>query len=321
MFGNYINVHDFKSLFRKFAGHKGILPNLFRARNEKVRRHWDQYELEALNSPLEERFNRLISGDSSVSRYEYACKKYLGDRKVNAVSLGCGSGEHEISWAQQGNFIRLDCCDLSPGRIEAAKKNAQEARLSDVLHFTCADILNLPFPAQTYDLVILESALHHFSPLPRVMEIVRTFLKPGGYIFMTDFVGPTKFQWLPKQLQVVNALIDILPDRYLIEKNGQRIEKIYRPSMLRMNMIDPSEAVESGDILPTLRGFFQQEELKNAGGAILFHLFPRLSHNFPESDSEAQSWLKLLIEVENHLMHNTEEIGWWYAFGVYRHTG
>ena len=320
MFGNYVNIHDFKSIFKKLSDHANALPNPFKTREEKVRRHWDQYELEALNSPLEERFNRLISGDSTVSRYKYACEKYLGDRRVNAVSLGCGSGEHEIYWARQGNFTRLDGCDLSQKRIEAASKKAQDAGLSDILHFTCADILNLPFSAQTYDVVILESALHHFSPLPKVMEIIQRLLKPGGYIFMTDFVGPTKFQWLPKQLQIVNALIDLLPDRYLIEKNGQRIENIFRPSMLRMNMVDPSEAIESGAILPTLKEFFEQIELKNAGGAILFHLFPRLSHNFPESDSEAQLWLRLLIEIENLHMHDNSEIGWWYAFGVYRHT-
>ncbi len=57
------------------------------------------------------------------------------------------------------------------------------------------------------------------------MEGIRALLKPGGFIFMTDFVGPTKFPWLPKQLQVVNALIDLLPERYLIDKGGRRIEK------------------------------------------------------------------------------------------------
>lgn len=56
-----------------------------------------------------------------------------------------------------------------------------------------------------------------------------------------------------------------------------------------MHLADPSEAVESGDILPTLRSFFQELELRNAGGAILLHLFPRLSHNFLESDAEAQA--------------------------------
>lgn len=318
MFGNYVNVHDFKSILKKFTGLADLLKHLFMARDEIVRRHWNEYELEPLNRPLEARFNRLISGDPSISRYEYACRKYLGDRRVRAVSLGCGSGEHEISWARQGNFVRLDGCDLSPGRINTANRNAREAGLSDILHFTCADILNHPFQTQSYDVVILESALHHFSPLPKVMEGIRALLKPGGFIFMTDFVGPTKFQWLPKQLQVVNALIDLLPERYLIDKDGRRIEKIFKPSYLRMHLADPSEAIESGDILPTLRNFFQEVELKNAGGAILLHLFPRLSHNFPESDVAAQAWLRHLIEVEDLLIHDTNEIGWWYAFGVYK---
>ncbi len=321
MFGNVVNVHDFRSALERFAKVPGVLKHLLLPKQEIVRRNWNEYEIEPLNRMLEARFNRLISGDPDVARYEYACRKYLGDRRVRAVSLGCGSGEHEILWARQGAFDRLDACDLSPGRIETARQNARDAGLAEILEFACADILNLPYAMNAYDVVILESSLHHFSPLSRVMESIRNLLKPGGLIFMTDFVGPTKFQWLPRQIQVVNALMDLLPDRFLIEKDGRRIEKLFKPSYLRMHLVDPSEAIESGNILPMLRKHFQELELKNAGGAILLHLFPRLSHNFPESDPVAQAWLRHLIEVEDLLLHETDEIGWWYAFGVYRKPG
>ncbi len=133
MLRNLVNIHDFRSAFERFAKVPGVLKHLLLPKQEIVRRNWNEYEIEPLNPMLEARFNRLISGDPDVARYEYACRKYLGDRRVRAVSLGCGSGEHEILWARQGAFDRLDACDLSPGRIETARKNARDAGLAEIL--------------------------------------------------------------------------------------------------------------------------------------------------------------------------------------------
>ena len=321
MFRNFINVHDFKSLFKKVSGNAyNIIINLFRTRNSIVKNKWNSYELEQLESILDSRFNYLVTGDPKISRFEYACRKYLMDRKVIAASLGCGSGEHEISWARQETFSRIDCCDISPIRIQTATKNANNAGLGDILNFTCADVLRTHFPTSYYDVIILESALHHLSPLDQVMMMIKNMLKPGGLIFMTDFIGPTKFQWHPRQLQVVNALIELLPHKYLFEKNGQRIQRLFKPSYLRMHLMDPSEAVESGNIVPSLRSHFQELEFKNAGGAIINHLFPSLLHNFHRDDTESQRWLRICVEVEDLLLNNTDEIGLWYGFGVYRNS-
>jgi len=321
MFRNYINIHDFKSLFQIVSKKPfDIIINIFKTSNSIVKNKWDLYELEQSDSILDSRFNFLITGDPKISRFEYACEKYLKNRKVIAASLGCGSGEHEISWAKQGAFSRIDCCDISPKRIETARKNASKAGLGEVLNFTCADVLKCPFPNRLYEVIILESALHHFAPLDQVMMIIKNLLKPGGFVFMTDFIGPTKYQWYPRQLQVVNALIELLPDKYLIDKNGRYIQKLFKPSYLRMQITDPSEAIESGNILLALKKHFQEIEFKNAGGAIINHLFPTLLHNFPGDNAEAQRWLSVCIEIEELLMNNTNEIGYWYGFGVYRHV-
>jgi len=133
---------------------------------------------------------------------------------------------------------------------------------------------------------------------------------------MTDFVGPSKFQWLPRQLQVVNALLDLLPERYKIKPNGDILKRVFKPSYLRMYLMDPSEATESSNIIPMLKNHFCELELKNAGGAILNHL-TSIEHNFLDSDPDTKKWLNICIQAEDILLDRTEEIGWWYAFGVY----
>ena len=319
MFMNLINRYDFIDLFARISARSDDLFAVFRSRNEKIKKRWDNHQVEtsAAFEPIIARANFLVSGDPQVSRFEYASRKYLKGKKVVAASLGCGSGEHEISWARQGAFARIDGFDISPKRIETARDNARQADLDSILQFRCEDVFRSRLPAQHYDVFILESALHHFSPLRDVMELIKSSLKPGGLIFVYDFVGPNRFQWLPRQLQVVNALLDLLPERYKQRTDGRLFERRFKPSLLRMYLADPSEAIDSANILSTLDEHFTTLELKNAGGAILYHLFPRLIHNFPHEDQEAQRWLNVCIEVEDLLMDRVDKIGWWYAFGVF----
>lgn len=316
MFGNIVNMNDFKEVIDKLCNNPNALLNIFRKGEQRIKKHWNEREISIANNPISARFNYLITGNPDVSRFEYACNKYLKDAKIKAVSLGCGSGEHEIAWARQGNFTKIDCFDISPTRIEIAKEKTTEAGLNNILNFYCENVLNLLPPKERYDVIIFESALHHLSPLKKVMNIIEQFLKPGGFIFMTDFVGPTKCQWLPRQLQVVNALLDLLPERYKIKSNGNSLKKVFKPSYLRMYLMDPSEAIESSNIIPMMRNNFSELELKNAGGAILNHL-SSIMHNFSDSDPDARKWLDIFINAEDILLQRTEEIGWWYAFGVY----
>ena len=52
----------------------------------------------------------------------------------------------------------------------------------------------------SYDLVLAEGALHHFTPLHAVYDKIFRALKEGGYLVINDFVGPTRFQWTDRQL-------------------------------------------------------------------------------------------------------------------------
>ena len=67
MFGNYVNIHDFRSAFERFAKLPGVLRHLLLPKDEIVRRNWNEYEIEPLNRVLEARFNQLISGDPGVA--------------------------------------------------------------------------------------------------------------------------------------------------------------------------------------------------------------------------------------------------------------
>lgn len=324
MFNNLVNRHDLSD-FLRMAMRLTLPRNLFTLdAKARVRNAWHNHTLqesassEAAAEMLSARFNRLISGNPQVSRFTHAAQAYLADRRAVGISLGSGSGEHELSWFATGGFARIDGYDLSPSRVEIANAKAREAGVGDGVRFVCGDILNLSANPATYDVVILESSLHHFSPLERVVELMKTILKPGGLVFMCEFVGPTRFQWTDRQLEIVNGILGVLPEKYRVLPGGDVWRRVFRPSLARMYLSDPSEAVESARILPLMEANFRVLERRNAGGAILYHLFPRLIENFRDDDPEARDWMQFCIDIEDRFIDRTEEVDYWYVFGVYQ---
>lgn len=320
---NYVNHHDVLDALAILGRRGFLISKLFSTRDRRVANHWDGVQVERQSlKVLKERTNWLVTGDKFESRYSYTTEKFLSQRdRILAASLGCGSGDHEIEWARQGVFDRIDAIDVSPARIELARTNARREGLDQVCHFKVGDFQSLAANTGEYDVVIFESSLHHFSPMEKVVEFTCKLLKPGGLVFLFDFVGPTKWQWLPGQLRLVNSMIELLPRRYKKLPNGRYLRKRFRPSLLRMHLMDPSEAAESARIIPCLRERFEEVEFKNAGGALLNHFIQKIQHNFDPENVEDMRWLDCLMAIEDLHLYDTEAIGMWYCFGVYRKPG
>jgi hypothetical protein len=137
---------------------------------------------------------------------------------------------------------------------------------------------------------------------------VHRALKPTGYLVASEFIGPTRFQWTDRQLEVVNGILAILPPLYRQRWSDGRIKKkAYRPSRLSMMMGDPSEAVESGCIVPLLERHFEVVERRDYGGTIIHPLFDDIAHNFlsedgEEKDEEARRLIELCFYIEDTLL-------------------
>lgn len=243
----------------------------------------------------------MISGDTKVDYRDYVCSNHWSERfSMRALSLGCGTGAKEMSWAETNKFSRIDAYDLSETRIRAANEAAKKRGLDHVLNFEVGNVYKLGFQENSYDVVFGEGSLHHFSPLDSLMEKIGRTLKPDGFFVVNDFVGPTRFQWTERQLEIINSLLAILPDKYKALWNSEYIKnRVIRPSRLGMVLKDPSEAVESSRIVPLMGKYFEVSEIKGYGGAILHPLLDGISHNFLAVDSETQAYLELCFTVED----------------------
>jgi ubiquinone/menaquinone biosynthesis C-methylase UbiE len=267
-------------------------------RQESLIRHWTQIP------EVAKHLNRRITGDAEMTFRDLVCKKYLSDgRNRRALSLGCGDGERERQWAALGAFTSILGLDLSPARIDLARRSTQEAGLSDVVKFEVADVNALTADTHGYDAIIFEHSLHHFSNIPNTLRKVHQLLQPGGLLIVDEFVGPRRFQWTHEQLEFTNATLSCLPIQYRRSTSGTTFKKRHlRAGELLMWLNDPSEAIESDQIEEELCRQFKVLFQAPYGGTISHLVFHDIAHNFVPSNADSAGWARKVLAVEDSLL-------------------
>ncbi len=104
------------------------------------------------------------------------------------LDVGCGTGTLAIEVARRvgraGRVVGVD-----PGTQQIARARSKAARRHVPIEFQIGVIEQLPFPNQTFDVVLSTLMMHHLpASLKRqgLAEIARV-LKPGGRLVIADF--------------------------------------------------------------------------------------------------------------------------------------
>lgn len=304
-----MKYEDLKGLLGKFAG-------MTRDDLSKTRGHWNdeagawrigggQHWTE--NVAVQERINKKVSGDPNNGPFGYFInflkKEGVALPLERCLTLGGGGGNIEMGLSKCNFSRRFDVYDIAEEALNRSKTLA-EAEDYEHIFFKVADINECLFPPDTYDVVLGVASVHHFKRLEHVFSEVKKTLKPGGYFFLHDFVGPAKFQWTDKQLNVINSILRLLPEKYRLIKGarGKVKRRFRRPSIRRMNKIDPSEAVRSDEILKLLPEYFEVVEKKELGGAVIHLLLEGIAGNFDHDKAEDMKLLNVLFDLEDSLM-------------------
>ncbi len=98
----------------------------------------------------------------------------------NALDIGCGTGKYLLFLSQLG--FRVTGLDSSPTVISMA-----ENEIGPAGEFIVADMYDYPYPANTYDLVISHTALHHGlkAQVTSLVERITNLLVSNGKIFLS----------------------------------------------------------------------------------------------------------------------------------------
>jgi len=179
------------------------------------------------DSPQCEKYRyRLLTGDPNgpperMSHwYNYLMARFpqIGQHKNGKwLSLCCGNGDLERFFAGKGTFTSCLAVDISDAAIEQAKESANEAGISTV-EYRSLDLNNHLWEADTYDVIIAQGGVHHISNLEHFFTQIQNCLKPAGVFVMHEYVGASRLKFPERQVEVINALMHLIPARFRLGK-------------------------------------------------------------------------------------------------------
>ncbi|MGH3471877.1 MAG: class I SAM-dependent methyltransferase [Nocardioidaceae bacterium] len=132
--------------------------------------------------------------------FDQRCIDYARDRFVavagmagpayaKALEIGCGTGFFSLNLRLGGLIDECHLTDISPGMVEAAKRNAE--RLGFAVEGRAADAERLPYDDESFDLVVGHAVVHHIPDVELAFREMLRVLKPGGRVVVCG--EPTQY--------------------------------------------------------------------------------------------------------------------------------
>jgi len=175
------------------------------------------------------------------------------DGSERMLDVATGPGHTALAFAP---FVRqVVGIDLTPQMLDLASKIAMEKGIGNA-QFERADVAQLPFHDQSFDLVTCRRAAHHFLDPEGALREMRRVLRTGGRLFIEDRSVPED-DYVDKTMNHLNVLHDpshvreyrLGEWRAMLDSSGLRTVSEsfltkHRPISSLMDTAEPAEARE-----------------------------------------------------------------------------
>ncbi|MBI2625269.1 MAG: class I SAM-dependent methyltransferase [Candidatus Nealsonbacteria bacterium] len=112
------------------------------------------------------------------------------------LELGCGEGIFTVLAAKKG--ARVVATDISRPNLEKSRMLAQKESVLDRIEFMEADIENLPFKDNSFDLVVASHVLEHIPNFEKGLSEIYRVTKDKALIALPTCLGPCAWPILGK---------------------------------------------------------------------------------------------------------------------------
>lgn len=143
-------------------------------------------------SPRYDLLNHVLS--MNVDRYWWwrtarAFRSTLQKPASRALDLCCGTGDMAAALRRRGPAAEIVGADFSRGMLSRGARKFESSRIAPVE----ADALRLPFPDQSYDLVVSAFGFRNLANYELGLNEIYRVLRPSGEIGILDFSEPGGF--------------------------------------------------------------------------------------------------------------------------------
>jgi ubiquinone/menaquinone biosynthesis C-methylase UbiE len=98
------------------------------------------------------------------------------------LDVGTGPGRLARALAEQNPRWTVDGIDLDPAMIAYARNRDVSSSVS----FSVGDVADLPFPDDSFDLIVSSVSQHHWTDVEGAIRSLRRVLRPGGLLWIYD---------------------------------------------------------------------------------------------------------------------------------------
>jgi ubiquinone/menaquinone biosynthesis C-methylase UbiE len=156
------------------------------------------------------------------------------------LEVGCGTGRTSCYLAAQGHDVVG--IDIRPDMIAKAKKRADKENLT--LEFLAGDAISLPFPDESFDVILVES-VSIFTDTGKALSEYHRVLRSGGQLFDREMIQrksmPTEINQEITEFYHVDKLLDIEEWSVLVKTIGFIHSQIEGPFIFPKSSVDLSE--------------------------------------------------------------------------------
>ena len=253
-----------------------------------------------------ERINVLISGNRYIDAYG-RLGEFLKDNGRAGI-LGCcatvGSGKGGV----ERDLVRRNMVGEIKGYDSSVDATAESGRLAaeqgyDNVSYRLSGPRHIGLPPTRFDAIFSHDFLQHVDALEDLFMEVRGALKSDGLFHVNEFVGPSRFQWIDLQIQIINDYLASLPDRLLATPLGRKLP-ISRPTIAHMHDAHPTRAIRSGEIRELLSTYFDILEERPYGGTLLHMGLADIAQNFDVGRPEDVAHLERFFDIEDQVLAN-----------------
>jgi SAM-dependent methyltransferase len=206
----------------------------------------DQQYKDSSNLDARANIHRLYS-TSPLDWHVWAFEQLDLQPGMTVLECGCGPG-----WLWRNNLERIPAgCQITVSDFSDGMVAEAEAALADTGHdfrFQTVNIEEIPFPDNSFDVVVANHMLYHVPNLAKGLAEVRRVLKPNGRFYTAtngiDHMKEIKeltIQFLPESTEVEWPQLSFRLDngRSLLSPPFDSIDLIIYPDSLEVTDVEP----------------------------------------------------------------------------------
>lgn len=132
---------------------------------------------------------RRFSGKRFLKMHQKITDLVLAQNPKDVLDIACGPGDFLFYLSNFAPNLQLTGTDIAPGMVKhASQKLFGKAKILE------ADGENQPFAENSFDVITIMMAFHHFPKKLEALQNIKKLLRQNGVLIIADVVAKSNFQ-------------------------------------------------------------------------------------------------------------------------------